>query len=58
MPTPSLIYALPLTAAVSLVYCTTRYELPSRILQSATGMFLKTAAGLAALYAILWYWSS
>ncbi len=55
---PSLFYALPLTAAISLVYCTTRYEMPSRIFQSATVMFVKTIIGLAILYAILWYLSS
>lgn len=55
---PSLFYAVPLTAVVSLVYCATRYEMPSRILQTATAMFIKTLIGLAVLYAVLWYFSS
>ena len=55
---PSLFYAVPLTAVVSLVYCTTRYELPSRIFQTASVMFIKTILGLAALYMVLWYFSS
>jgi hypothetical protein len=55
---PSLYYAIPLTAAISLVYCTTRFEMPSRIFQSAAVMFVKTTAGLAVLYSVLWYFSS
>ena len=55
---PSLLYAVPLTAVISLVYCTTRYELPSRIYQSALTMFVKTIVGLGILYAILWFFSS
>ena len=55
---PSLLYAVPLTAVISLVYCTTRYELPSRIFQSATTMFVKTIVGLAVLYGVLWFFSS
>ncbi|APZ94351.1 hypothetical protein [Fuerstiella marisgermanici] len=55
---PSLFYSVPLTAVISLVYCTTRYEMPARIFQSATMMFVKTITGLAILYAILWYLSS
>ena len=55
---PSLFYAVPLTAAISLVYCTTRYEMPSRIMQSSVVMFVKTIVGLAILYTILWYLSS
>ncbi|MCA9085499.1 MAG: hypothetical protein KDA81_15675 [Planctomycetaceae bacterium] len=55
---PSLFYAVPLTAVISLVYCATRYEMPSRILQTAFVMFSKTIVGLATLYGILWYFSS
>lgn len=55
---PSLLYAIPLTAVISLVYCTTRYELPSRIFQSAATMFTKTVLGLAGLYLVLWFFSS
>ncbi len=50
-----LLYGLPLTACISLVYCASRFELPSRILQSSLSMFLKTLIGMAALYAVLWY---
>jgi hypothetical protein len=55
---PSLFYAVPLTAIISLVYCTTRYEIPAKIFQTATVMFVKTITGLAVLYAVLWYFSS
>ena len=55
---PSLFYAVPLAAVISLVYTTTRYEMPSRIYQGATVMFVKTIIGLAVLYCILWYFSS
>ena len=50
-----LLYGIPLTACISLVYSATRYELPSRILSSALAMFIKTLAGLFVLYAILWF---
>ncbi len=50
---PSLFYAIPLTAAISLVYCSTRFELPARIFQSAAVMFVKTTIGLALLYSVL-----
>lgn len=52
------IYAIPLTAIISLVYCTSRFELPSRILSSALVMFLKTTGFLGAMYAFLLYLSS
>ena len=55
---PSILYAVPLTAVVSLVYCTTRYEMPSRIFHGAATMFVKTIVGLAILYSVLWYFSS
>lgn len=51
------LYGVPLTACISLVYCASRYELPSRILQAALAMFLKTLGGLAALYVVLWFLS-
>ncbi len=50
-------YGVPLTAGISLVYCATRYELPSRILQSAFAMFAKTLIGLSVLYGLLWFMS-
>ena len=55
---PSLFYAVPLAAVISLVYTTTRYELPARIFQGATAMFVKTIVGLSILYAVLWFFSN
>ena len=52
------IYAIPLTAIISLVYCASRFERPSRILSSALVMFLKTTGFLGAMYAFLLYLSS
>ncbi len=52
-----LLYGVPLTALISLVYCATRYEIPARIIQSAVAMFIKTVAGLTLLYAVLWFFS-
>ena len=52
------IYAIPLTAIISFVYCASRFELPSRILSSALVMFLKTTGFLGAMYAFLLYLSS
>ncbi|GAB5444143.1 MAG: hypothetical protein Fues2KO_44920 [Fuerstiella sp.] len=54
---PSLLYAVPLTAVISLVYCTTRYELPARIWTASATMFVKTTVALAVLYTILWFLS-
>ena len=52
------LYAVPLTASISIVYCASRFELPSRILSSALVMFLKTTGFLGAMYAFLLYLSS
>jgi hypothetical protein len=52
-----LLYGVPLTALISLVYCATRYEIPARIIQSAVAMFIKTVAGLTLLYGVLWFFS-
>ena len=51
------IYAIPLTAGISLVYCASRFELPGKILRSAVLMFGKTIAALVVLYLILLYLS-
>lgn len=51
------IYAIPLTAGISLVYCASRFEMPERIVRSAVMMFAKTIAALAALYLLLLYLS-
>ncbi len=55
---PALIYAIPLTAIISVVYSATRYELPEKIFRSALTMFVKTVIALAILYGLLWYLSS
>lgn len=51
------IYAIPLTAGISLVYCASRFEMPEKIVRSAFLMFAKTLAALAALYLLLLYLS-
>jgi len=51
------VYAIPLTAGISLVYCASRFEMPEKIVRSAVLMFAKTIAALVALYLILWYLS-
>ena len=53
----TVVYAIPLTAGISLVYCASRFELPAKILRSAIQMFAKTVAALAALYLVLLYLS-
>lgn len=55
MQLATVIYAVPLTAGISLVYCASRFELPTKILRSALLMFLKTIAALVALYFVLLY---
>ncbi len=55
---PTIFYAIPLSLAISLSYCASRYELPSRIFRSAAGMFAKILLGLLALYGVLWFFSS
>ena len=54
---PTIFYAVPLSAAVSLVYCATRYEMPSRIFRSAAVMFVKILIGMAIIYGILTFFS-
>ena len=51
------IYAIPLTAGISLVYCAGRFEMPEKIIRSAVLMFAKTVAALVALYLLLLYLS-
>jgi hypothetical protein len=55
---PTVIYAVPLSLSISLVYCATRYELPSKIFSTAAVMFAKILAGMAAIYGLLTYFSS
>ena len=52
-----LTHAIPLTAIICLVYSTSRFELPSRILRSAGMMFVKTIGFLGLLYGFLLYLS-
>ncbi|MCR9199827.1 MAG: hypothetical protein NXI04_14425 [Planctomycetaceae bacterium] len=53
MNVPSLVYAIPLAAVISVVYTSTRFELTSRIIERSAIMFAKTVVGLVALYALL-----
>lgn len=55
---PSLFYAVPLAAIISLVYTATRFEMTNRILERSAIMFAKTVAGLVVLYAVLGYLSA
>jgi hypothetical protein len=57
MQLASAVYAIPLAAAISLVYCASRFELPEKIVRSAVLMFVKTIAALVAFYLILLYLS-
>lgn len=52
-----LIYAIPLTAAICLVYSASRFELPEKIMRSAMVMFGKTIGFLGVLYAFLLFLS-
>ena len=52
-----LTHAIPLTAAICLVYSASRFELPDRIVRSAISMFGKTIAFLGVLYAFLLFLS-
>lgn len=58
MESVMLLYGIPLTACISLVYCASRFEMPSRILQHAVSMFIKTLVGMLVLYGLLWWASS
>ncbi len=51
------VYAIPLSAGISLVYCASRFELPEKIVRSAVLMFAKTIAALVVLYLLLLYLS-
>lgn len=55
---PSLFYAIPLAAVISLVYTATRFELTSRIIERAAIMFAKTVVGLLVIYCVLAYLSA
>lgn len=55
---PTILYAVPLSLSISLVYCATRYEQPQRIFRSAATMFIKILIGMAVIYGILTFFSS
>ena len=57
MQLASAIYAIPLSAGISLVYCASRFEMPGKIVRSAVLMFAKTMAALVAFYLVLLYLS-
>ena len=46
-------YLLPLALAVSLVYSASRFELPERILNRATRLFLQIILFMGTIFAIL-----
>lgn len=50
-------YLLPLAAVISLVYSASRFELPERILKRAAKLFAQIVGTMAAVFAVLWYFS-
>ncbi len=50
-------YLLPLAAVVSLVYSTSRYELPAKILRHAVSCFVRIVGFMAVVLVILWWLS-
>lgn len=46
-------YLLPLAVVISLVYSTSRFELPERILHRATRLFLQIVFFMGAIFAVL-----
>ena len=46
-------YLLPVAGVVSLVWSASRYELPSRILSKAVGMYLKILLGMGLILGVL-----
>ena len=51
-------YLLPVAAAVSLVWCATRYELPAKILFKAAAMYVKILAGMGLILVLLMFLSN
>ena len=47
-------YLFPLAMVISLVYSTSRFELPERILRRAIWLFLQIIGFMAVVFAILW----
>jgi len=56
-PMPTIFYAIPLSVSISLVYCATRYEMPSCIFRSAAAMFVKILIGMTIIYGVLSFFS-
>ncbi len=50
-------YLLPLAAIISLVYSASRYELPEKILRRSARLFLQIIGTMAAVFAVLWFFS-
>jgi hypothetical protein len=50
-------YLLPLSAVISLVYSASRYELPEKILSRAAKLFAQIVGTMAAVFAVLWFFS-
>lgn len=47
-------YLIPLAMIVSLVYSTSRFELPDRILRRAIWLFIQIIGFMAVVFAVLW----
>lgn len=47
-------YLLPLAMIVSLIYSTSRFELPDRILRRAVWLFFQIIGFMAIVFAVLW----
>ncbi|HEY0982118.1 MULTISPECIES: hypothetical protein [unclassified Schlesneria] len=47
-------YLVPLAMVISLVYSTSRFELPDRILRRATWLFLQILGFMGAVFVLLW----
>ena len=46
-------FLFPLAAAISLVYCASRYEMPSKILRRSLRLFVQIVVFMAVVLAIL-----
>lgn len=51
-------YVLPLSAAISLVYSASRYELTSRIIRRSSKLFVTITGFMACVLAVLWVLSA
>jgi hypothetical protein len=47
-------HLIPLAAIISLVYSTSRYELPARILRRSTRLFVTIMVFMVVIFSVLW----